>query len=74
MFPLAQSGNVEADVLKKDPGTADMSTSKFTFVCTLEILNKLKAVTMAPWTVKGILNLWALVSVLPVPSQITLSK
>lgn len=47
MFPLALSGNVEVNVLNKDPGTADTSTLKYTFVCTLEILNKLEVVTMA---------------------------
>lgn len=47
MFPLCPSGNVEADLLNKDPGTAHMSPLKDTFVCTLEILKKLKAVTMA---------------------------
>lgn len=77
MFPLALSGNVEADVLNKNPGTADMSPLKYAFVCTLEILKELKAATMAPfdpWTAKGTLNLWGLASVLPLPAQITLTK
>lgn len=47
MFPLSPNGNVKADVLNKGPGTADMSPLKYTFVCSLEILKKLKAVTMA---------------------------
>lgn len=76
MFPLSPSENVEADVFNKDPGTADMSSSKYTFVCTLEILEKLKSVTMAtfwPMDRQGTLNLWALVSVLPLPYQINLT-
>lgn len=74
MFPLAVSGNVEGDVLNKNPGTADMSPLKYAFECTLEILKELKAATMAPfdpWIAKGTLNLWALTSALPLPASIS---